>query len=61
MIDIKKKNFHLQLLFLVLSETTDSTDEEWQSISDLATACRSILEALSKEGEVIFLPEHSTS
>uniref|UniRef100_A0A3B5Q1J3 Signal-induced proliferation-associated 1 n=1 Tax=Xiphophorus maculatus TaxID=8083 RepID=A0A3B5Q1J3_XIPMA len=35
----------------ILSETTDSTDEEWQSIADLATACRSILEALSKEGE----------
>ncbi|XP_032431521.1 signal-induced proliferation-associated 1-like protein 2 isoform X1 [Xiphophorus hellerii] len=33
----------------ILSETTDSTDEEWQSIADLATACRSILEALSKE------------
>lgn len=36
---------------LVLSETTDSTEEEWQSIADLATACRSILEALSREGE----------
>lgn len=35
----------------VLSETTDSTEEEWQSIADLATACRSILEALSREGE----------
>lgn len=34
----------------VLSETTDSTEEEWQSIADLATACRSILEALSREG-----------
>uniref|UniRef100_A0AAY4DV64 Rap-GAP domain-containing protein n=1 Tax=Denticeps clupeoides TaxID=299321 RepID=A0AAY4DV64_9TELE len=34
----------------LLSETTDSTEEEWQSISDLATACRSILEALSREG-----------
>ncbi|XP_071316731.1 signal-induced proliferation-associated protein 1 isoform X4 [Trachinotus anak] len=33
----------------VLSETTDSTEEEWQSIADLATACRSILEALSRE------------
>ncbi|XP_041864308.1 signal-induced proliferation-associated 1-like protein 2 [Melanotaenia boesemani] len=33
----------------ILSETTDSTEEEWQSIADLATACRSILEALSKE------------
>uniref|UniRef100_A0A3B4EKA3 Rap-GAP domain-containing protein n=1 Tax=Pygocentrus nattereri TaxID=42514 RepID=A0A3B4EKA3_PYGNA len=31
----------------VLSETADSSEEEWQSISDLATACRSILEALS--------------
>lgn len=36
---------------IVLSETTDSTEEEWQSIADLATACRSILEALSREGE----------
>ncbi|KPP77048.1 signal-induced proliferation-associated protein 1-like, partial [Scleropages formosus] len=33
----------------ILSETTDSSEEEWQSISDLATACRSILEALSQE------------
>uniref|UniRef100_A0AAY5EY16 Rap-GAP domain-containing protein n=1 Tax=Electrophorus electricus TaxID=8005 RepID=A0AAY5EY16_ELEEL len=31
-------------------QTTDSSEEEWQSISDLATACRSILEALSREG-----------
>ncbi|XP_051789569.1 signal-induced proliferation-associated 1-like protein 2 isoform X1 [Erpetoichthys calabaricus] len=33
----------------VLKETNEATEEEWQSISDLATACRSILEALSKE------------
>nr|XP_019941031.1 PREDICTED: signal-induced proliferation-associated 1-like protein 1 [Paralichthys olivaceus] len=33
----------------ILSETTDSTEEEWQSIANLATACRSILEALSRE------------
>ncbi|XP_034034980.1 signal-induced proliferation-associated 1-like protein 1 [Thalassophryne amazonica] len=33
----------------IISETTDSTEEEWQSIADLATACRSILEALSRE------------
>uniref|UniRef100_W5KHN2 Signal-induced proliferation-associated 1 n=1 Tax=Astyanax mexicanus TaxID=7994 RepID=W5KHN2_ASTMX len=33
----------------LLSETADTTEEEWQSISDLATACRSILEALSRE------------
>uniref|UniRef100_A0A4W5Q853 Signal-induced proliferation-associated 1 n=1 Tax=Hucho hucho TaxID=62062 RepID=A0A4W5Q853_9TELE len=33
----------------VLSETTDSSEEEWQSIADLAAACRSILEALSQE------------
>ncbi|XP_045569144.1 signal-induced proliferation-associated protein 1-like [Salmo salar] len=33
----------------ILSETTDSSEEEWQSIADLATACRSILEALSRE------------
>lgn len=46
-------------LFLsVLSETADSTEEEWQSIADLATACRSILEALSREGEGHFLYVH---
>ncbi|XP_026183603.1 signal-induced proliferation-associated 1-like protein 2 isoform X2 [Mastacembelus armatus] len=33
----------------ILSETTDSTEEEWQSIADLATACRNILDALSRE------------
>ncbi|KAG7272724.1 hypothetical protein CRUP_038170 [Coryphaenoides rupestris] len=33
----------------ILSETTESTEEEWQSISDLAAACRGILEALSRE------------
>uniref|UniRef100_A0A1A8S7G4 Signal-induced proliferation-associated 1 n=2 Tax=Nothobranchius rachovii TaxID=451742 RepID=A0A1A8S7G4_9TELE len=33
----------------ILSETTDSTDEEWQSITGLAAACRGILEALSRE------------
>ncbi|XP_056264483.1 signal-induced proliferation-associated protein 1 isoform X3 [Pseudoliparis swirei] len=33
----------------ILSETTESTEEEWQSIADLATACRGILEALSRE------------
>ncbi|XP_072514591.1 signal-induced proliferation-associated protein 1 isoform X1 [Salminus brasiliensis] len=33
----------------MLSETADTSEEEWQSISDLATACRSILEALSRE------------
>uniref|UniRef100_A0A8C8A697 Signal-induced proliferation-associated 1 n=1 Tax=Oryzias sinensis TaxID=183150 RepID=A0A8C8A697_9TELE len=42
---------NLHLFLPVLSETTDSTEEEWQSIADLATACRSILEALSREGE----------
>ncbi|KAJ8337970.1 hypothetical protein SKAU_G00369360 [Synaphobranchus kaupii] len=35
----------------ILSETTDSSEEEWQSIADLATACRSILEALSQEDQ----------
>uniref|UniRef100_A0A674AYC8 Signal-induced proliferation-associated 1 n=1 Tax=Salmo trutta TaxID=8032 RepID=A0A674AYC8_SALTR len=40
---------HIETLFSlsVLSENTDSSEEEWQSIADLATACRSILEALS--------------
>ncbi|KAK1154872.1 signal-induced proliferation-associated 1-like protein 2 isoform X1 [Acipenser oxyrinchus oxyrinchus] len=33
----------------ILSENPDPTDEEWQSIADLATACRRILEALSRE------------
>ncbi|XP_067280901.1 signal-induced proliferation-associated protein 1 isoform X2 [Pseudorasbora parva] len=33
----------------ILSETTDSSEEEWQSIADLASACRNILEALSRE------------
>ncbi|XP_016346171.1 signal-induced proliferation-associated 1-like protein 2 [Sinocyclocheilus anshuiensis] len=33
----------------ILSETADSSEEEWQSISDLANACRNILEALSRE------------
>uniref|UniRef100_A0AAZ1X9A1 Rap-GAP domain-containing protein n=1 Tax=Oreochromis aureus TaxID=47969 RepID=A0AAZ1X9A1_OREAU len=42
----------------ILSETTDSTEEEWQSISDLATACRNILEALSREGEELDSPGH---
>ncbi|KAL4622956.1 signal-induced proliferation-associated protein 1 isoform X1 [Arapaima gigas] len=36
----------------ILSETTDSTEEEWQSISDLATACRSVLEALSHDDPI---------
>lgn len=44
---------HIETLFSlsVLSENTDSSEEEWQSIADLATACRSILEALSQEGK----------
>ncbi|XP_051555076.1 signal-induced proliferation-associated 1-like protein 2 isoform X2 [Myxocyprinus asiaticus] len=33
----------------ILSETTDTSEEEWQSIADLASACRNILEALSRE------------
>ncbi|TRY90507.1 hypothetical protein DNTS_002643 [Danionella cerebrum] len=36
----------------ILSETTDSTEEEWQSIADLATACKNILEALSREDRI---------
>lgn len=42
---------YMVVFLLVLSETTDSMEEEWQSIADLATACRSILEALSREGQ----------
>uniref|UniRef100_A0A673GQU4 Signal-induced proliferation-associated 1 n=1 Tax=Sinocyclocheilus rhinocerous TaxID=307959 RepID=A0A673GQU4_9TELE len=38
-------------------QTADSSEEEWQSISDLANACRNILEALSREGET-FVFEH---
>lgn len=33
----------------ILSETTDSSEEEWQSIANLASACRNMLEALSQE------------
>ncbi|KAI7813869.1 putative signal-induced proliferation-associated protein 1 [Triplophysa rosa] len=33
----------------ILSETTDSSEAEWQSISNLASACQNILEALSRE------------
>uniref|UniRef100_A0A8C1IMY6 Signal-induced proliferation-associated 1 n=1 Tax=Cyprinus carpio TaxID=7962 RepID=A0A8C1IMY6_CYPCA len=50
--------YNLFLLILVLSETTDSSEEEWQSISDLASACRNILEALSREGEKCDSPGH---
>lgn len=50
-----------RVLFPVLSETTDSTEEEWQSIADLATACRSILEALSREGEDQSIHAHHLS
>uniref|UniRef100_A0A8C7PR17 Rap-GAP domain-containing protein n=1 Tax=Oncorhynchus mykiss TaxID=8022 RepID=A0A8C7PR17_ONCMY len=44
---------HIETLFSlsVLSENTDSSEEEWQSIADLAAACRGILEALSQEGK----------
>lgn len=52
MLNLSTKPFYsIFLLISVLSETTDSSEEEWQSISDLATACRNILEALSREGE----------
>ncbi|KAJ8266417.1 hypothetical protein GJAV_G00130190 [Gymnothorax javanicus] len=33
----------------ILAETTDSTEEEWKTITELSTACRGILEALSQE------------
>uniref|UniRef100_A0A671QKS1 Rap-GAP domain-containing protein n=1 Tax=Sinocyclocheilus anshuiensis TaxID=1608454 RepID=A0A671QKS1_9TELE len=46
-----KPFYNIFLLISVLSETADSSEEEWQSISDLANACRNILEALSREGE----------
>ncbi|XP_038267005.1 signal-induced proliferation-associated protein 1 isoform X2 [Dermochelys coriacea] len=35
----------------ILSEASESLEEEWDSISNLATTCNSILEALSKEGQ----------
>uniref|UniRef100_A0A8C0J9Y6 Signal-induced proliferation-associated 1 n=1 Tax=Chelonoidis abingdonii TaxID=106734 RepID=A0A8C0J9Y6_CHEAB len=41
----------LPLPSAVLSEAGESLEEEWDSISNLATTCNSILEALSKEGE----------
>lgn len=37
----------------ILSEASESLEEEWDSISNLATACNSILEALSKEGQQV--------
>ncbi|KAG7515438.1 signal-induced proliferation-associated protein 1 isoform X1 [Solea senegalensis] len=43
----------------ILSETTDSTEEEWQSIADLATACRNILEALSREDHKVGDPSQA--
>ncbi|XP_048860451.1 signal-induced proliferation-associated 1-like protein 2 isoform X1 [Brienomyrus brachyistius] len=33
----------------ILSETSETSGKDWQSIADLATACRNILEALSRE------------
>nr|XP_033811802.1 signal-induced proliferation-associated protein 1 isoform X1 [Geotrypetes seraphini]XP_033811804.1 signal-induced proliferation-associated protein 1 isoform X1 [Geotrypetes seraphini] len=35
----------------LLSQTSEPLEEEWQCISDLALACNSILEAMSKEGQ----------
>ncbi|XP_067400015.1 signal-induced proliferation-associated protein 1 [Emydura macquarii macquarii] len=35
----------------ILSEASESLEDEWDSISSLATTCNSILEALSKEGQ----------
>ncbi|XP_069500938.1 signal-induced proliferation-associated protein 1 isoform X2 [Ambystoma mexicanum] len=35
----------------ILSEAPEPLEEEWQCISDLALACNSILEAMSKEGQ----------
>lgn len=34
----------------VLSEAGESLEDEWESIANLASACNSILEALSREG-----------
>lgn len=55
---MQKLKINLCIFLSVLSETTDSTEEEWQSIADLATACRSILEALSREGEELCVYKH---
>lgn len=57
---MQKLKINLCIFLSVLSETTDSTEEEWQSIADLATACRSILEALSREGEELCVYKHLT-
>ncbi|KAL8184072.1 UNVERIFIED_CONTAM: hypothetical protein K2H54_005639 [Gekko kuhli] len=35
----------------ILSEAGDSLEDEWESIDNLASACNSILEALSREGQ----------
>ncbi|KAJ8276563.1 hypothetical protein COCON_G00083150 [Conger conger] len=40
---------NLQKISRILSENADPTEEEWQSITELSTACRGLLEALSQE------------
>ncbi|XP_053134233.1 signal-induced proliferation-associated protein 1 isoform X2 [Hemicordylus capensis] len=35
----------------ILSEASESLEDEWESIANLASACNSILEALSREGQ----------
>uniref|UniRef100_A0ABM5F4P8 Signal-induced proliferation-associated protein 1 isoform X1 n=1 Tax=Pogona vitticeps TaxID=103695 RepID=A0ABM5F4P8_9SAUR len=37
----------------ILSEAGESLEDEWESIANLASACNSILEALSREGQHI--------
>ncbi|XP_060614311.2 signal-induced proliferation-associated protein 1 [Anolis sagrei] len=43
----------------ILSEAGESPEDEWESIANLASACNSILEALSREGQHI--PENRES
>ncbi|KAJ8348179.1 hypothetical protein SKAU_G00267680 [Synaphobranchus kaupii] len=38
-----------QSITRILSETADSSEEEWQSITELSSTCRGLLEALSRE------------
>ncbi|XP_042296746.1 signal-induced proliferation-associated protein 1 isoform X2 [Sceloporus undulatus] len=43
----------------ILSEAGESPEDEWESIANLASACNSILEALSREGQHV--PENRES
>ncbi|XP_054851002.1 signal-induced proliferation-associated protein 1 [Eublepharis macularius] len=45
----------------ILSEAGDSLEDEWESIANLASACNSILEALSREGQHVLETRESLS